>query len=539
MVNNRKNQLTAIHQKLIFLLVLVLAIGLRFYRLQDVPGILNRDEAALAYNAKLLLETGKDEWGERWPIQFKSFGDYKLPGYILTLLPTFRVFGLSDLSVRIPSAVAGVVNVLLVTFLAQKAFSEQKDKATVRLITLFCMAVTPFAVFYSRMAWEANLALTFFLSSMLLLLQTKVSVSKAVLGLILYLFAIFTYNTPLLLFPLLLFAILIVHFKEKRRWFILAGSITAIFFTGLLTLHSVSTQKGSITIFNNETIIANYPSYRLQFPSSLQSLLGNKYVYWGSLIGEKYIQSWLPYFLVERGGQHPWQNIPQLAHLFLLQYVFALIGTGILVTENFKLLRSSFKKKKFQYIESSDKWKLIFLFWLIVSPLPSVITVDAPHATRSLFFLMMLVVACCYAITTLALRMPNKKNQIVYLGTIVSLLLLSSARYTINYHHYWPKQYPKELMVGLDEVVQQVSKVEEPMAVIDPEGYAYITLSWYKKLPAIEFFNTIQRHDPDQAGLHYGFQVSNFTFYKHEQDIKEEKIILFQATNSAWQMKKL
>ncbi|KKU82941.1 MAG: hypothetical protein UY10_C0019G0001, partial [Microgenomates group bacterium GW2011_GWA2_47_8] len=65
-----------------FLLVcfLVLAIP-RIWQLGILPLALNRDEAALAYNAVLLAETGKDEWGRSWPLALQSFGDFKLIGY--------------------------------------------------------------------------------------------------------------------------------------------------------------------------------------------------------------------------------------------------------------------------------------------------------------------------------------------------------------------------------------------------------------------------------------------------------------------------
>ena len=64
----------------IMVLILCILLGgvLRLMKFPAVPGGLNRDEAALGYNAFSLLETGKDEWGKQWPIVFRSFGDYKL-----------------------------------------------------------------------------------------------------------------------------------------------------------------------------------------------------------------------------------------------------------------------------------------------------------------------------------------------------------------------------------------------------------------------------------------------------------------------------
>ena len=50
---------------LIVLLLTIFSGFIRLYRLTDVYSILNRDEAALGYNALILKTIGMDEWGRR------------------------------------------------------------------------------------------------------------------------------------------------------------------------------------------------------------------------------------------------------------------------------------------------------------------------------------------------------------------------------------------------------------------------------------------------------------------------------------------
>src|SRR3990172_6192442 len=90
-------------------LIIGVAFLQRFWQVGQLPATLNRDEAAVAYNAFLLSETGKDEWGRSWPVALESFGDYKLPGYSLVLMPFFKLLGLNDWVVRLPSVIAGTV----------------------------------------------------------------------------------------------------------------------------------------------------------------------------------------------------------------------------------------------------------------------------------------------------------------------------------------------------------------------------------------------------------------------------------------------
>ncbi|GAI80456.1 unnamed protein product, partial [marine sediment metagenome] len=77
-------------------LIFFFSLFLRLFKLGDFPLSLNRDEAAIGYNAYSILKTGRDEWGEKLPLSFKSFGDYKMPLYIYFTVPFIKIFGLNE-----------------------------------------------------------------------------------------------------------------------------------------------------------------------------------------------------------------------------------------------------------------------------------------------------------------------------------------------------------------------------------------------------------------------------------------------------------
>src|SRR5262245_36879860 len=56
------------------------------------PGFLE-DEASSAYNAYRISQTGSDEFGVRWPVYFRSSGDYKSPLYIYAEAAVFKLTG--------------------------------------------------------------------------------------------------------------------------------------------------------------------------------------------------------------------------------------------------------------------------------------------------------------------------------------------------------------------------------------------------------------------------------------------------------------
>ena len=61
-------------EKLILIITILAAFFIRFYNYNYPP--LLWDEAALGYNAYSILKTGRDEYGQYFPLIFKSFGDY-------------------------------------------------------------------------------------------------------------------------------------------------------------------------------------------------------------------------------------------------------------------------------------------------------------------------------------------------------------------------------------------------------------------------------------------------------------------------------
>ena len=104
----------AINKEFFFLFLIVLfAAALRFWNLTGVPPSLSHDEVAIGYNAYSVLNTGKDEYGVSFPLLFRSFDDYKLPGMIYASIPTIKIFGLNELGVRFPSAFFGTFSVFL------------------------------------------------------------------------------------------------------------------------------------------------------------------------------------------------------------------------------------------------------------------------------------------------------------------------------------------------------------------------------------------------------------------------------------------
>ncbi|KKR10908.1 MAG: hypothetical protein UT40_C0043G0001, partial [Candidatus Woesebacteria bacterium GW2011_GWA1_39_21b] len=153
-------------KKYYLLIILGIAIVLRLWKLGSIPPSLTSDEASLGYNAYSILKTGRDEYGQFLPIIFKSFGDYKPGLYVYSTVPFVAFFGLNEFSVRLPSAIAGVIAVWLLykivssLSVVKDSQSQVTDHRSLATIAALMLAISPWHIHFSRGAWEVNLALT-------------------------------------------------------------------------------------------------------------------------------------------------------------------------------------------------------------------------------------------------------------------------------------------------------------------------------------------------------------------------------------------
>src|SRR3989344_7353354 len=153
---------------LIFLAVFLIAAFLRLYLINSIPPGVNRDEASIGYTAYSLLKTGNDEYGRHLPISIQSFGDWKLPLYVYTVVPMVKLFGLSEFAVRLPSALFGIFSVVLTFFLIRSLFKNN----LLALITMFLTAISPWHLHLSRVESESNTAVFLVILATVLFLES-------------------------------------------------------------------------------------------------------------------------------------------------------------------------------------------------------------------------------------------------------------------------------------------------------------------------------------------------------------------------------
>lgn len=513
----------------------ILAGWLRLTNMVSVPPILNRDEAAIGYNALLLHQTGQDEWGERWPLVLKSFGDAKLIGYPSLVVGLFKFLTPEDWVVRLPSLLAGTLLPLAVYMLVKAMWDDE----TTAILSSYLVAITPIFIYFSRMAFEANVALLLTVIALSFFWRERSKWWQDVIGGGVWLLAILTYNTPWLLSPFLGVILWLWHANsthhQGKNWlgwhkgWRVMGILVVTFMIGWLLIGSASAQKTGISIFSDKDLLAAYPEYRLSWPSGMQTILGNKYAYYAQLVLIRFGQSWLPNFLIIKGGQHPWHALPGWGHL--TAPVFALGWMGVMMSVISML--SLIKTNRFKSFKLG-----LFLMTLVIGLAPSVITVDAPHATRSLWFMLMWLVFSAMSIRFGWQQLYKSHHRLA--ATLISLFLLinilwPSYNYFLDYL-YFPTAQRVALQVGLVEVLTKIKNETtsaDQIAWVDGSGYDYVVIAWYLKLPSAQFHQTVTRLEPDTIGFRHVSQITNIRFIDKKDYRLGEKMLVYWK-DGAW-----
>lgn len=151
-------------------LVILLVIGgwLRIAGLDKYPLGVQQDELSDVYDGYSILTTGADRFGDRYPVIVRGFGenDYRPALYPwLTVLPQ-AVAGFSVAAGRLPSALMGIVSLLLMF-----VFARRMAGTTYAFAVLLFATFSPMHIQYSRLAHEGAILPAFFVIVSLYLWQ--------------------------------------------------------------------------------------------------------------------------------------------------------------------------------------------------------------------------------------------------------------------------------------------------------------------------------------------------------------------------------
>jgi len=478
-----KKLLKYIQTNKLIIVILLVAAFLRLWRLGINPPHLAPDEASLWYNAYSILKTGRDEYGKLLPIIFKSFGDFKPGLYVYTAIPTILLFGLTEFTVRLPSAIAGIIAVYFLYLIIGKLFKNNKSIFTgksLALVTSFFLAISPWHIHFSRGAWEVNLSLTLTLVGIYFFLKAIDQQKYLVWSAVFFALTLVAYQGAKLSTGIVLLILTFLYWKDCIRFdrkLVLKSVVVGLIISLPIIVSMFQGKAGRLTVFS----VFSYPrpvEYVQTFLDQGEEVIGGISYYLFHSEGVNFVRGimgrWFnhysPRFLFFEGDwANPRHSIPN--HGVMLLFDLILVIAGLIGLAKYGKTKES---------------KFIWL-WLILAPLPSILSRDQVHAIRAYNLVIPMIVVSSIGVMTIYSLITKNKSKLVQFGlkgVALIIFVLSYTYFLDAYFIHQPKHNSKYWDYGMKQVVEIVTPIQgnyEKVLVQQSFAQPYIYFLFFQK----------------------------------------------------------
>ncbi len=454
--------------KYILALICILFLFTRFYKIVDIPVSVYWDEASIGYNAYSIAQTGKDEWGEFFPIHFRAFGEFKLPVYIYSATPFVKIFGLNAFSVRLPSVLFSLGIIVLTFFLAKKISGSK----TIGLFSSFFISLSPWLFIFSRTGYEATAGLMFYLLAILLILH-KTEGKFLFFSVISFILSAYSYNSFRIIIPITILILIVYNFNNLR----ITSRKNILFIILSLALIVIS-------------VIPIYRLYKYDAGISRLQAVGTT--------GNAFIKNYLSHFSLDflmSGDKNLRSQQSGFGQLYFPEVI--LLPLGLLYI-----------------IRSKSRYRLLPLILLILGPIPAAITKEFPHALRAISVVPFISVISATGVVAIGIWI--KKANFVNL-VIILIFLAFFANYFLHFLNIYPEESSKDWQYEYKRIYTDYGNTFDKydrILISDKYAQPYIFALFYLKIDPDNFRQTVVRNPVDQWGFSTVKKFGKFEFGK-------------------------
>jgi len=401
------------NQKL--LLIFTLALFLRTYKLGTLPVGFHADEVRTGWNSYSILKTGIDDRGKVLSLYYNTFGDFRPTGIFYLTIPSIFLFGLTQFSVRFPSAIVGALS-LFPLFLLTKELQKNKK---VPLYASFFLAVSPWHISVSRATSEVAISMFFALFGLYFFMKLLKGGNKkfSAATIIFFVVSYLLYHSARILVPIFVFGLLIYLWKDLKNIkykklgvvVLLVLSITTIVFAANKEARGRFSQ---VSIFHDLDV--KYELSRMPFEEGpnkifIARMFHNKPLVYARRFIKEYASYFSANFLIGNEGKPQRYMTPGVGVLTYLEASFLIFGLFYLA-----------KKRA-----SSAP-----LLLLLAAPIAAALTTeDAPNLHRAFYMLPFLSIVQSYGV----IEMSRLKNRQLIRPLLLGLFTLNFVFYAHMY----------------------------------------------------------------------------------------------------------
>lgn len=434
--------------------IIILASILRLWQLGNVPPSPDWDEVALGYNAYSIAVTGKDEYAKSFPVVLRSFDDYKPALYAYLIIPTYKIFGLNTFAVRLPSSIFGILTVLATYFILKELFNR---KTPIPLLSTFLLAISPWHIQFSRIAFESNIGLAFNVFAILFFLlglrkPYMLIFSAACMGLAIYVYQSEKVFTPLL-FPLLVLVFRKELFRLPKKYLFLS-CITGLLIVFPMVFYIATntdalTRARGVSVFSaDHQFLGDYALRNVVNKENndvIGMLFDNRRVLYAKFVIANYLSHYNLYWLFLSGDEAR-HHAPEMGLLYLFELPLLLIGLYVFI---------------FTKIDKTIKF--FILGWFLIAPIPAAFTTGVPHAVRTLNFLPTFQIFTAFGLLQFFSWVEDRRllYRFIFLTMFTAL---SSFNFTFYLNQYFVQQnhyYSQAWQYGYKELIGYIVPIEK------------------------------------------------------------------------------
>lgn len=456
------------------------------YRLNTIPSGLYVDEAIVGYNAYSILQTGRDEYGQAFPVAFKFFGSYTPPLFVYLDTIFIHFLGLTPLALRLPSALMGTITAILIGLIAKLIYP--KNKLLPYIISLITL-LTPWQLFYSRVGYEVYFGLFLLTLSFFFLLKSFRFPRLLFVALPLLSLSAYTSHSQRLLVPIFFFLFILIF----RRFL---AKNPSDFWNALIL--SLIIQIPNLYLLTTPAFWVKTSLFAANSPlTALRVLLSQFFVYLS------------PRSLFFLSDPDPQRSLPQMSLFYWWLFIPYIVG----LFQLFHHLHRPVNR--------------LILISLISSLIPASLASDPLSSQRALPSLLPLIL-----IMGIGLKYFLGRHFRSILLSLAILIPISALFLWRSYFILFPKLNASSWNYGYDQLAQFIQLHPDDHFVIDAAKPVYPILAFYLSVSPIQFqqqFTSTDYYHHTSFTPNRSFSQIEFRPIFWQQDVYRSQIIVSDA----------
>jgi 4-amino-4-deoxy-L-arabinose transferase-like glycosyltransferase len=383
------------------------------------------------------------------------------------------ILGATDFAIRFPSALSGVIAVVLLYFIGKNLGYTKK----VSLLASFILSIMPMAIQFSRAAFEVNLAVTLMMAGILCMLVAQKKPYIMLMAVVFFSASMYTYHGLRIIAPLLALGLFVGNFRNYALKYVgVSFAIALLFIFPILSNMknvAVNQRFAETSLFSVSSAVTETNALRERFGNTLVArIVFHRYWWWGGEMVANYLQNFSPNFLYMKGDENPRHGVRDFGPLYHWQ-ALAILG-GI-----YGMLKVKHRGTK------------NLVMWMLVVPLATMMTKTNPHTLRMLPIAPAFALLSAWGLSVVCREFPWKKWLV---GGTAIIIMVEAYMFGHAYILHYPTESAADWQYGYRQAVEYVESIKSPTQKIyftRDYGRPSIYALWYGKYAPAE----IQKQD--------------------------------------------